>query len=105
MNAVSYSALAGLPLDIAQNNPQTLEPGGNPAAPRGFGSAFEMLIVGLVAILSYLPTLRFGFAYDDDVQVLANPAIKNWHYLAAYDNERGLSLWLCIVHSSERGDY
>jgi Gpi18-like mannosyltransferase len=42
------------------------------------------VIVALTAILIYLPTLRFGFVYDDDIQVLDNPAIGSWKYLAAY---------------------
>lgn len=42
------------------------------------------MIVALTAILIYLPTLRFGFVYDDDIQVLDNPAIGSWKYFAAY---------------------
>ena len=48
------------------------------------GSAAQAVIVALSAIVIYLPTLRFGFVYDDDIQVLDNPAIGSWKYLAAY---------------------
>ncbi|HWZ96853.1 MAG TPA: tetratricopeptide repeat protein [Candidatus Dormibacteraeota bacterium] len=54
------------------------------AGPRGLSARMELLILCLGAVLPYLETLRFGFVYDDDVQVLANPAIRNWHYLSAY---------------------
>jgi len=35
-----------------------------------------------VAVLVYLSTLSFGFVYDDRVQILANPFIQSWRYLA-----------------------
>jgi hypothetical protein len=50
----------------------------------GIGNKAQTLLVALAAILTYLPTLRFGFVYDDDIQVLDNPAIVSWHFLPAY---------------------
>ncbi|MBS1840583.1 MAG: tetratricopeptide repeat protein [Acidobacteria bacterium] len=50
----------------------------------GIGTKAQTLLVALAAILTYLPTLRFGFVYDDDIQVLDNPAITSWHFLPAY---------------------
>jgi len=41
-------------------------------------------MVGCLAILPYLPSFGYGFVYDDDVQVLANPAILSWHFVPAY---------------------
>ena len=44
----------------------------------------KLLLVISAAILPYLHTLWFGFVYDDDVQVLGNPAIRSWHFVPAY---------------------
>jgi len=41
-------------------------------------------IVASLAIPPYLPSFGYGFVYDDDVQVLANPAILSWHFVPAY---------------------
>lgn len=35
-----------------------------------------------VSVLVFVSTLSFGFVYDDRVQVLANPFIQSWRYLA-----------------------
>jgi len=48
------------------------------------GTKAQALVVALSAILTYLPALRFGFVYDDDIQVLDNPAITSWHFLPSY---------------------
>jgi protein O-mannosyl-transferase len=35
----------------------------------------------LIAALPYLNALQNGFVYDDDFQILANPYLRNFHYL------------------------
>lgn len=35
-----------------------------------------------LALLVFLSTLSFGFVYDDRLQILANPFIQSWRYLA-----------------------
>ncbi|HKF26712.1 MAG TPA: hypothetical protein VKB24_12060, partial [Candidatus Acidoferrum sp.] len=37
--------------------------------------------VGLICVLPYLPAIRYGFVYDDDVQVLQNPLLASWQSL------------------------
>ena len=74
----------GSGLDNSQLNPEASdlhEPVGFLA---GIGTKAQTLLVALAAILTYLSTLRFGFVYDDDIQVLDNPAITSWHFLPAY---------------------
>ena len=43
----------------------------------------EILACGATAIV-YLGTLAFGFVYDDEPQILKNPAIQSWRYLPEY---------------------
>lgn len=43
-----------------------------------------MLLIILAAFLPYLASLQYGFVYDDDVQVLANPGIRAWSFVPAY---------------------
>jgi hypothetical protein len=38
-------------------------------------------LVIAAAIVTYLATLRFGFIYDDNQQILSNPLIRSWHNL------------------------
>ena len=47
-------------------------------------SAWALLLVPLMAILPYLPSLSYGFVYDDDVQVLRMPYIRPWHHVPGY---------------------
>jgi len=37
-----------------------------------------------LALVSYLPTLKYGFVFDDVPQIVENPAIKSWSYLPQY---------------------
>jgi len=50
---------------------------------KGVSGSLYWIVAGL-AILPYLPSFGYGFVYDDDVQVLANPAILSWHFVPAY---------------------
>src|SRR6516164_7014912 len=43
--------------------------------------AARMCILFLLAVLPYLNTLRNGFVYDDDAQVLHNPYIRDFSHL------------------------
>jgi tetratricopeptide (TPR) repeat protein len=38
----------------------------------------------LLALISYWPTLRYGFVFDDVQQIVENPAIKSWSNLPQY---------------------
>jgi len=44
-------------------------------------------VVAAAAFLPYLPTLRFGFAYDDLGQIVNNARLRSWAYLPAYFTE------------------
>lgn len=37
--------------------------------------------LSVVGLLPFLNTLAFGFAYDDDQQILTNPYLRSFHYL------------------------
>ncbi len=37
-----------------------------------------------LAFVSYLPTLKYGFVFDDVQQIVENPAIKSWIHLPQY---------------------
>jgi len=37
-----------------------------------------------LALMSYWPTLRYGFVFDDVQQIVENPAIKSWSNLTQY---------------------
>src|SRR5665213_1714677 len=43
-----------------------------------------LCVVLLVTAVTYLGTLRFGFVYDDDPQIVHNPFIRAWHYVPQY---------------------
>ena len=40
-----------------------------------------LLLAILVTALAYLATLRFGFVYDDEAQIVSNPTLTSWHIL------------------------
>jgi Tfp pilus assembly protein PilF len=42
------------------------------------------VLVCLVTFLAYLPTLTFGFVYDDKPVIVDNPIIRSWHFLGDY---------------------
>ena len=44
----------------------------------------QFLLVVVLSILIYVPTLNFGFVYDDDAQVLQNPLLNSWHSLPTF---------------------
>jgi len=47
-------------------------------------TAFFLTAVLFVTALAFLPTLNYGFVYDDDVQVVSNSAIQSWSFLPSY---------------------
>jgi Flp pilus assembly protein TadD len=47
----------------------------------GWKRAAPPLLLVLISALPYINSLRNGFVYDDDFQVLANPYLLNFHYL------------------------
>lgn len=42
------------------------------------------LLLLTAAMLPYLASLRYGFVYDDDAQVLGMPAIRSWSFVPGY---------------------
>ena len=54
-------------------------------APGSASIAYWLLALALVlAIVSYAPTLRYGFVFDDVQQIVENPAIRSWNSLPQY---------------------
>ena len=43
-----------------------------------------LLLILAATFFLYLPCLRYGFVYDDQVQIVTNPRIASWSYLPAY---------------------
>ena len=46
--------------------------------------AWRFLPILCAAVLPYLPSLTYGFVYDDDIQVLRMPTAHPWHFIPAY---------------------
>src|SRR5438445_7419164 len=47
----------------------------------------ESLLVGIIlafTALLYAPTLRFGFFYDDHLQIVQNPLVHFWRFVPEY---------------------
>src|SRR3989338_8816354 len=38
------------------------------------------LMIGVLALTAYAPTLRMGFLWDDHVMIEANPALHQWSW-------------------------
>lgn len=49
-----------------------------------FIRGWACLLILTAAIFPYLASLGFTFVYDDDIQVLANPAIRSWISVPGY---------------------
>ncbi|HEV2470868.1 MAG TPA: tetratricopeptide repeat protein [Candidatus Sulfotelmatobacter sp.] len=45
---------------------------------------FWLIFAILLATLAYLPSLKYGFVFDDVQQIVENPAVKGWSYLPQY---------------------
>lgn len=43
-----------------------------------------LLLALLITALAYLATLRFGFVYDDEPQIVLNPTLTTWSSLATF---------------------
>jgi tetratricopeptide (TPR) repeat protein len=54
-----------------------------------------------IAFLAYVPTLGFQFVYDDEPQIIQNPAIHAWHYWPHYFTSHA---WAELV-PNVRGNY
>jgi hypothetical protein len=70
----------------------------SPADAKALGFRPLGVILAITSLL-YVPTLRFGFVYDDQVQVLHNPRITSWMYFQSYFRHH---LWAQI---SQFGSY
>jgi tetratricopeptide (TPR) repeat protein len=51
------------------------------AAPR---EKYFVWMILLVTAVTYLGTVRFGFVYDDNPQIVNNPILRAWHYVPQY---------------------
>jgi tetratricopeptide (TPR) repeat protein len=61
----------------------------------------QFLLVAVLSVLPYLPSLNFGFVYDDDAQVLQNPLLSSWHSLPTFFTHQSWS----FLYSAARADY
>jgi cytochrome c-type biogenesis protein CcmH/NrfG len=50
----------------------------------GLREKYILGVVLFITAITYLGTLRFGFAYDDEPQIRTNPFIKSWQYVPEY---------------------
>ena len=50
----------------------------------GLRERYILGVVLFITAVTYLGTLRFGFAYDDFPQIQTNPFIKSWRYVPQY---------------------
>ena len=64
-----------------------------------FSDLTLMAFLAVAAALPYLNTLRNGFVSDDEMQVLDNPYIRNFHYLAKIFTTQATSYvpWRCRI--------
>jgi tetratricopeptide (TPR) repeat protein len=63
--------------------PESLGQGVSPGVVDSSGR-YILWTVLLITGITYLGTLRFGFVYDDQLQILSNPFIKSWRYAPQY---------------------
>ena len=61
----------------------------------------QFLLVAVLSVLPYLPSLNFGFVYDDDAQVLQNPHLSSWHSLPTFFTHQSWS----FLYPATRADY
>ena len=61
----------------------------------------QLLLVAALSVLPYLPSLNFGFVYDDEAQVLQNPLLSSWHSLPAFFTHQSWS----FLYPAARADY
>ena len=67
-----------------RSNSQTATSPNSRSSPRSPLQPGFVLLLLLAAVLPYVASSRFGFVYDDDVQVLGDPAIRSWHFVPDY---------------------
>ena len=60
---------------------------------------WPLLLILTGTALAYLPTLRYGFVYDDRYQILRNSHIESWRYFGSYFLHH---VW---IHQSAQGSY
>jgi protein O-mannosyl-transferase len=61
----------------------------------------QFLLVAVLSILIYVPSLNFGFVYDDDAQVLQNPLLHSWHSLPTFFTHQSWS----FLYPQAKADY
>lgn len=59
------------------------------------------LLICAVAVLTFVATLRFGFVYDDNQQIVNDPLIRSWHNLPLFFKTDVWRFW----HPAMVGNY
>jgi protein O-mannosyl-transferase len=61
----------------------------------------QFLLVAVLSVLPYLPSLNFGFVYDDEAQVLQNPVLSSWRSVPTFFTHQSWS----FLYPTARADY
>ena len=75
---------SSVPAAARPGREHTAEPSSLPASSPGWSVP---LAVAAVSFLTYTASLRFGFVYDDRVQILNNPWLESWRFVPRYFTE------------------
>jgi Flp pilus assembly protein TadD len=78
MNSRGFSDLSGPPAESAAARRA------GDTAPASQIAGFSLLLVVILTAIPYWRVSQFGFVYDDDQQVVANKAIRNWQSVPSY---------------------
>src|SRR5208337_4165299 len=76
------SSQAPLSVGLKKQQPNLLSEVSEPQSLSRFSDLALIAFLAVGAALPYLNTLRNGFVSDDELQVLDNPYIRNFHFLA-----------------------
>lgn len=70
---------------------------GRPGVGRFSGGHWLLALSFVLALIAYLPTLRYAFVFDDVQQIVENPAIRSWSGVPQYFTAHvgaGVSPWV-----------
>jgi hypothetical protein len=70
--------------------------------PTSHREQWAMPFLCLLSFSLYANTLLNGFVYDDELQILANPYVKSWHYLSKIF---GTTVWSFIGAAGDTNYY
>ncbi len=64
-------------------------------------TALLLSLIGLTAIVAYLPALQAGFIWDDDDYIENNVALQTWSgVLRIWSDPTSIPQWYPLVHTS-----